>query len=127
MELLWIDIVIGTTLNAADEKTTVQFYIGSPQTPGIGILPFADPRVFAQFQLRFLFTTSGAALLQQPLRYDMQSKDGFGYLLASDAFNVAIKGDNTGVTNIGSFKMFYRFVDIPLAEFVGIVQSTQQA
>jgi len=65
----------------------------------------------------------------QPFVYNFQTKGlGFGYLLAAENFNFSVAFFNVNQLadhNI-NFKLFYRFVDIPLNEFIGIVQSTQQ-
>ena len=124
MELLFLETDITTTLNAAGESVVAQFSIGAIPTAG---LAFNDPRLFAQRQNTMLMLTTGATLLNNPERYEFQSRDGFGYLLASDSFNVSIDGVSTGVANILQWRLYYRFVDIPLAEFVGLVQSTQQS
>lgn len=124
MEILYIDVVINTTLNAAAESVLTQFVIGTTPT---GALAFQDPRVFAHKQIFNFFVTSGMYALEMPLRIDLTTQDGFGFLLASDSFHVIIDGTATGVVNVVRWKMFYRFVNIPLAEFIGIVQSTQQS
>ncbi len=124
MELLYMETDLQTTLNAAQEAVTVSFSLGSVPT---AMLVFNDPRVFARRETQMMLLTSGAIIQNDPVRQDLQSTDGFGYLLASDAFNVSILGTNTGVANQVDWKLFYRFVDIPLSEFVGLVQSVQQS
>ncbi len=124
MELLWLDTDLSTTLNAAAEQVNVNFMIGSTPT---AFVQYNDPRVFALRGVQMQLLTSGAVAVNDPVRFEMQSADGFGYLLASDSFHVSIQGTATGVANIVRWKLFYRFVDIPLSEFVGLVQSTQQS
>ena len=124
MELLFLETDLTTTLNNSGESVVAQFSIGSIPTAG---LAFNDPRLFAQRQVTMFLLTSGAIDVKNPARYEFQTNDGFGYLLASDSFNVSIDGVNTGVANVVQWRLYYRFVDIPLAEFVGLVQSTQQS
>lgn len=131
MELLWIDVEFDIQLERNASEALLFFSLGSqPST----LLRFNDPRVFAMFKLVNEFIAVGAGsgaaatgMYSEIRRYDLQSKDGFGYLLASDSFNVTFKAENTLRANGIFWKMFYRFVDIPLAEFIGIVQSTQQS
>ena len=129
MELLWIDLEVDAELQEQDALFEMSFSIGSPPTAA---LRWSDPRVFAFFKLGVSRSQVGAAgvgltFVNLMRRYEMQSKDGFGYLLASDSFNVNIVHENAGRVDQGFWRMFYRFVDIPLAEFVGIVQSNQQS
>jgi len=131
MELLWIDIEFDIVMNRNDSEAEVFFNLGSIPT---SVLRWNDPRVFTMFKLVNEFIAVGAGsgaaatgLYSEMRRFDMQSKDGFGYLLASDSFHVTFKSENTARANSVFWKMFYRFVDIPLSEFIGIVQSTQQS
>lgn len=129
MELLWIDMELDIQMNAINAEYTIFFSIG---TLPDSFLRFNDTRVFAMFKASNMETAAGAsgrglARLPKIVRYEMQTKDGFGYLLASDAFNFVLDTENTGRQNGAFWRMYYRFVDIPLAEFVGIVQSNQQS
>lgn len=125
MELLWLDVeVLGTDLIANGDDATFQLTIGSEQST---LLNWNDPRVLMDYNLEVGLATSGMNLLIQPHRYLFQSVDGFGYLLASDSFHQNL--DSTGQAGVitARWKLFYRFVEIPLSEFVGLVQSTQQS
>lgn len=129
MELLWIDMRTNADFALADADLTFQMSIG--QAPST-ILAWNDARVFAEFTQNTEGVIAAGAktfIPLQPWRYNFQSKDGYGYLLASDSFNATMlmtNGPGAPRVNIVTWKMFYRFVDIPLSEFIGIVQSTQQ-
>lgn len=130
MELLWIDLEQDMEYSLPDSELNVTFSIGTAPAPATK-LRFSDARVFAMFKLvmnDFQAGTAGIGMdvTNGVLRYNFQSNDGFGYLLAADSFNVNLRTENSNRSNSIFWKMFYRFVDIPLAEFVGIVQSTQQ-
>lgn len=122
MELLWMDVVSNVDMDAGNETWTFQMTIGSAPS---AILGWNDPRVFAHKFLNMQLLTSGATISEFPLRYSFQDKNGFGYLLAADAFNVSVAGVNTGAASANSWKLFYRFIDITTDEYVGIVQSQQ--
>lgn len=125
MELLWMDLLVSNTdLIATNDDINFQMAFGVAPT---AILQFNDTRVFAQWFQELTLTTSGAVWNAWPVRYDFQSKDGYGYLLAADSFNVS--GDSAGqaAAVLFNWRLYYRFVDIPLSEFVGLVQSTQQS
>jgi len=93
---------------------------------------WANPRVVAvigEALDQIIVTAIGIAATRKSImkRYDFQSADAFGYLLASDSFNMTLNSINTLTFHEVAWKLFYRFVDIPLSEFVGLVQSTQQS
>jgi len=117
---------------ALDDATwTFQMAFGSPTT---ALLGWNDPRNFAEIHshtegAEIPATSTKAFQPIQPWAYNFQSTDGYGYLLAADSFNVSFfpfAGPPGPFTQLAAWKLFYRFVDIPLSEFVGIVQSTQQ-
>ena len=125
MELLWIDTEwVGTDLVASGDFLQVGFSIGSVPTAVLGL---DDPRTIITSFKEFSALTSGGNFLETPSRAELQSQDGFGSLLASDAFHVS--GLTAGMAGASSirWRMYYRFVEITVAEFVGLVQSTQQS
>jgi len=124
MELLWIEVLFpNIDLSNALANIVAFFSIGTPPTI---VLPFNNPRVIAEVRVDSHVNTSGAFVTQQPYIYQMQSMDGHGYLLAAESFHVSIFSAGTGIINDGQWRMYYRFIDIPLSEFIGLVQSTQQ-
>ncbi len=130
MEILWIEMDFnGATLGSGTNNSTVfHFSLGAAPTTN---LLLSDPRVFALISIDILEITSGGTgkglqIVYSPQVYDLQTQDGFGYLLASDSFNVSIATVGLIGAMAMQWKLWYRFVDIPLSEFVGIVQSTQQ-
>lgn len=135
LEILWVEFALPTlSLNFdKDDVDTIfnaQLSIGAPPA---GILPFSDPRVFAQVEIStsFLANVNGNTRLIMPIspvRYELQTMNGDGYLLTAEAFNlnIGIINHNTAFGVTVEIKVWYRFVDIPLQEFVGLVQSTQQ-
>lgn len=129
MELLWIEMLFPTIeISDALANMTMQFVIGI--IPSV-VLPFNNPRMFAEQRLDTHLALESAigiamAITKQPLIYNMQSMDGHGFLLAAENFHVSLFTANTNVANVGEWRMYYRFIDIPLSEFIGLVQSTQQ-
>jgi len=125
MELLWVEVLFPTiVMGTITANYTLQMVIGIVPTL---ILPFNNPRVFVEQRLDMhIFAASGGGITKQPLVYDMQSKDGHGFLLAAESFHVSLFTAGTAIVNKGEWRMYYRFIDIPLSEFIGLVQSTQQ-
>ena len=129
MELLWIEVLFPNVKMEA--PNTVLLGIFTIGTTPINVLPYNNPRVFAEVRLDAHVLTAGAEgvgtmMTRQPYIYNMQSMDGHGYLLAAESFHVSIFSALTVVSNIMEWRMYYRFIDIPLSEFIGLVQSTQQ-
>ncbi len=129
MELLWIEFLFpNIKMEAPNTALMGIFTIGT--TPTV-VLPYNNPRVFAEVRLDAHVITAGAdgratMFTRQPWIFQMQSKDGHGYLLAAESFHVSIFSTATAQVNILEWRMYYRFIDIPLSEFIGLVQSTQQ-
>lgn len=127
MELLWMQLNIDrTTVDFVvnGDGYTFQMTFGSPPT---GIIQWSDPRVVFEDEKELSFITSGMAFIPLSIKMDLQSEDGYGYLFASDAFNINATTTGMAVATRFNWKIYYRFVDIPLSEFVGLVQSTQQS
>ncbi len=78
-------------LNSAD--WIFQMSIG--QKPS-GLLSWQDPRVFAEYAIASEgVVANGKTLIpMQPYKFNFQSKDGYGFLLASDSFNVSMDIQN---------------------------------
>ena len=123
MELLWWEVSVpNIQLDAAGEFIICNISTGGVPTDVLGINE-GNTVTYKYVELALL--TSGAALIEQPFRYDMQSKDGYGMLLATDAFHSSVTSTNTGIALIFDFRLYYRFVQIPVTEYIGIVQSQQ--
>lgn len=123
MELLWVDVTLtGGTLNADNESVIFEMTIGSAPTALLGL---GDPRTIQSIRRQMYMLTTGASVVLNPIRFSFQDANGFGYLLATDAFNVSIQGAATSAAFTANWRLYYRFVDVDVEEYVGIVQSTQ--
>lgn len=89
----------------------------------------SDPAVFAFAEkiVRGAFTAGGSygTGTSDPIHYDLTDGAGHGFLVASDSVFVGM--DTTGFTAaaLGTVKVLYRFKEIPVEEYIGIVQSQQ--
>jgi len=131
MELLWFDVsvtildllidggffIFGLSLGASPEDTTVNF--GRPNVIG----SVAEEIHVAGAPAAGLASVT----VNSPRRYDWQSADGYGYLLASDSFNVFGGTAAQANPSVFGWKIYYRFVEVNIAEYIGIVQSQTQA
>lgn len=136
MELLWIEAFIpyheGVVSSDANDSYDAQFTTGTTPTT---VLRFDDTRVFAQFSLSTKPVSNisvplsgvGGMILEDVKRWNFQSQDGFGYLLAADQFHVSVNSFNAAIVQRIQWKLYYRFVDVDILEYVGLVQSLQQS
>jgi len=123
MELLKLEVVISNLALNADNE----FVYWSLATGGVPTDPDSIQKgsTFAFGRKEMCMLTSGSSIDTQPYVYNMQSQDGFGLLLATDAFHCSVNSNTTGANLIFDFRLFYRFVQIPVTEYIGIVQSQQ--
>lgn len=91
---------------------------------------FDNPRVFAMMvhSVRNAFTAAGTGLLDvqdDPQVWDCTDDAGHGILVATD--NIFAQGFSSGQAAAVSFpfKILYRFKEVSLVEYIGIVQSQQ--
>lgn len=91
---------------------------------------FDNPRIvaYAQKQLRNAFTAAGTGVLEQsidPVEADVTDGAGHGILVATD--NVFVVATTLGQAGASVFrwKILYRFKEVSLVEYIGIVQSQQ--
>lgn len=92
-------------------------------TPALG---FIDPRAI-DFQERYIFHQSAVGEYVQPVTFkeDLTDQAGHGVLLATDNVYVCVWSTGTGAANSVAARLEYRFKEVTLAEYVGIVQSQQ--
>lgn len=89
-----------------------------------------DPRIFAHFvhSVRNAFTAAGTGLLD--IQDDMSVMDltdgaGHGILIATDNIFIDAVTSNQTAASAFPFKILYRFKEVSLVEYIGIVQSQQ--
>ena len=128
MELLSIEYNNNNTaLDAINESIGFVFFGGQTSVTFTDLL-ISNPRVIANVdQFVTGATNVGINIYKQYGTIKLQSKDGYGFLYAGDAINLLVTSTNTGVANRVDFRIYYRFVEIPIVEFVGLVQSQQQS
>ena len=123
IEVLWINLTVNGRDGATASVAAINFSLGS--TP-VAFFDRNDPRAIATFQESVIITTSGLVSYVSPVKLDMQTKDGFGYLLAADRFHVSIVGTSQTAALTVNWRMYYREVSVSVMEYVGIVQQQSQ-
>ena len=121
LEFLWISFTHRNHdfLTIADNITFTVQTGGAPT----GIERLDAPDVIANWSTELGIVTSGAVLVDELVKIDLQSADGHGQLVAAE--EVHISGDSTGMATATAFhwRIYYRFVQIPAMEMMGILQS----
>lgn len=74
------------------------------------------------------FTAATSAMLDlqdNPRMVDLTDGDGHGVLIATDNVFIGCQTSNQAAASRFSFKLLYRFKEVSLVEYIGIVQSQQ--
>lgn len=78
-----------------------------------------------QFGRDFQLVTSGAISCDVPMVFDLTDGNGNGMLVATqNIYCAAVTAGQGSALGVG-IKFLYRFIDIDMAEYVGIIQSQQ--
>lgn len=128
MEILWVDWFLldsGVPL----VQSTVQAILTTNQQPSTGInIAISDPRNISIFRI---MTNTGTASNAGFQTFDYRYKDvlhdgaGHGLLVATDAMNINIQSASTTLINKLVCRIGYRWKEVSLVEYIGIVQSQQ--
>jgi hypothetical protein len=126
IELLWVEAsAIPVTVNLDGNATVISFGMNLAGAPA-EFIRVSDPLCIFSWELEGHFSgAAGAAIAQSQFKKNLQSAEGFGYLVAADSVHVYVNSNNQAVANTWDFRIYYRFVDVPVEEFIGIVQSQQ--
>lgn len=84
-----------------------------------------DTSVIDGFFFRRLISTSGVIAYDTPLVHDMTDSNGNGILVATDSLFIQNVSSATGAANTITCRILYRYVNVGIMEYVGIVQSQQ--
>lgn len=87
-----------------------------------------EPTCFAIYQkgVTNAFSAGGSGTIaseMEPYVIDLSDGAGHGFLVASDNIYLQVSSANSGVANLANVKILYRWKDVSVQEYVGIVQS----
>jgi len=74
------------------------------------------------WERRYTVTTSGATVDVEPYEFRYDTGGGKGFLIATDSIFANIQGSSQATPVTAGFKILYRFVEVGLEEYIGIVQ-----
>lgn len=86
-----------------------------------------DPTVFSSTKLDGIFATAvGFAYFPRgPFTDDLSDGAGHGFLVATDSMFLQLSSANTAIANTCVAKIYYRFKEVALEEYIGIVAGQQ--
>lgn len=131
MELLKVFYALDepTTIAAAAETTKLVRTILTTKNWGTTSVGFDDGSVVSEYTYQVIgaFTAAGtyARNTAQPFVQDLTDGAGHGVLIATDSINIQMNSSGTSLTNVCRIKLLYRWKDVAIEEYVGIVQSQQ--
>ncbi len=128
LELLWlVGDVHNIVFSIANEFVEWGIKTGAtPTSAAEGRI--GNGNVIAHKKQSLHIVASGGGIVESDIIFDFQSKDGFGMLLATDSFHAWMFNGQTGIEKLtGDFRLYYRFVQVPVTEYIGIVQSQQSS
>lgn len=106
----------------ADSSIACYLSTSSFGTTGTNI---GEPRVFAGRATSTAITTSGMVIFERIKLDDLTDGAGHGVLIATDNIYAQVVSASTSLTNTVRLKLLYRWKNVPLPEYIGIVQSQQ--
>lgn len=90
---------------------------------------YSDPTVFSMYAAaRYgAFTAGGsyAIFIQEPYVDDLTDGAGHGFLVATDNIYIQISSASTNAAQLCRGKIYYRWKNVGLQEYIGIVQGQQ--
>lgn len=106
----------------AEADSVISAYL-STSSFGTTTTTFSEPRVFAGFSISRSVTTSGIVDLVFPIIQDLTDGAGHGVIVATDSIYLQVSSATTSGANTVRVKILYRWKDVPLPEYIGVVQS----
>lgn len=128
---LWVEMPNVDQDAAGATGRAMQFSMSTTSSGGTpSIFSLANPRCLASIEDNFrnAFTAAGTGLLffnSNPREVDFTDGAGHGVLVATDNIFLQANTSNQAGAATFNFKILYRFKEVSLVEYIGIVQSQQ--
>lgn len=103
-----------------------QVAVGATLSTTSAAVAESDPEVFSIFSLDGLYATAvGFSYFNRIATDNLSDGAGHGFLVGTDNLFLTVSSGNTSAANKVVCKIFYRFKEVSLAEYIGIVQGQQ--
>lgn len=127
MEVLKVFFNTTNIITTAAAQTSASITIQLTTKTQAAAVTLDEPTLFAQYEKNSneAFTAAGSyqSVQQEPYVWDCTDGAGHGVLVASDNIFLGIASIQTGVPVLAQVKILYRWKDVNISEYVGIVQS----
>lgn len=124
MEILKIFFFIR---NISEVDSNIRIFLLTSNPGTAANTNFGNPQAFAGYLRTVRITTSGSIIDEEPHEFDCTDGAGHGILIATDQIFAQMSSETTGNTNSIDVKILYRMKNVSVAEYIGLVQSQQQA
>jgi len=135
MEVLRVQWIVENLASVANANSVVGLISTStpagiqhltPSTEAEQFIALSGPTVVDSFSLDGIFATAaGFAYTSRIFDHDKTDSAGHGLLVATDQIFLAFASNGTGLTNRLCCKVIYRWKEVGLSEYIGIVQAQQ--
>jgi len=126
LKFFWQHTALPASASATETLDSINCFL-STSSFGTTATSVAEPRVFAFFSdtQRSAFTAAGTYMSQMATTgmQDLTDGDGHGILIATDNIFAQVTSTATGNANAVNIKLLYRWKNVSLSEYIGIVQS----
>lgn len=124
--MLWFRAAAPTSFpDASSEIIRIAF---GTKNNGSTLAQISDPHTLAAYTLgppATFGTAASAYWLEGPITLDLTDGMGHGQLVATDNLYCQVSGNNDTAGFSFDYKILYRFVNVALTEYIGILQSQQ--
>lgn len=119
MEILQVKWILDDLVTPGGAVNVSGFLSTRSGTPNL-----TTSTVFSQVRVDGIFATA-VGISYVPLIYNDVLHDGagHGFLVATDNIYLTVRSTNTSAANLVTAKIFYRFKEVSLEEYLGIVAS----
>lgn len=128
LKVFWYPGTLEAQAAVAEVEHRISGFLGTRDNGTTAVTP-ADPSVFSTISVRNTgaFTAGGTYAVQynEPIVQDFTDGAGHGFLVATDNLFLQASSANLDAAGVVRVKVLYRWKNVSLAEYVGIVQSQQ--
>lgn len=126
IELLGVTFITAQFPTIAASNIIAPILTTNGTTPTTLVQAYTDPKVLAIWSRAINFSSAASVFETEQTKYiDLTDNAGHGILVATDQIYLVGLSLTTGVANVFIARLEYRFKDVALEEYIGIVQSQQ--
>jgi len=125
IELLSVEFTFLITGFAAAVQSIYAYVATTGETPPNITQALLGTRTVCDAFFQYVFAAGGAGDIPGEKDIDLTDQAGHGRLIASDTIFVGLMSTGTNAANNVVCKLWYRWKEVTLTEYIGIVQSQQ--